>query len=239
MKKIQQTKNSHKQHLVLMAIILLYCILVVVDLQGIFMLVGMIPVAFNSGGSRTSINSVSGRFGRSSISSIVTMFDMIFCCFFFGFDHVYVLSVMHHFSSNYLCIQCGSNYFTMRREKNVLYALAHRQSVNCQCSCLFVYFQLLCFSRCLSVWIFVLECRCHGCIATVACNIYCIQQTQHIAQMTANVKHIRNKIFNSDNNSKMKRQLLVDIEFTFYYQNWMSTISVDDDNLNYAPSMNI
>lgn len=47
-------------------------------LHGILMLVGMDPVLFISGGSRTSTKSTSGRFGKFSISSVVTISMMIF-----------------------------------------------------------------------------------------------------------------------------------------------------------------
>ena len=45
----------------------------VCNLHGILMLVGIVPVDFISGGSRTSIKSTSGRFGKFSISSNVAM----------------------------------------------------------------------------------------------------------------------------------------------------------------------
>lgn len=44
-----------------------------VNLHGMLILVGIDPVLLISGGSRTSINSTSGRFGKFSISSVVAM----------------------------------------------------------------------------------------------------------------------------------------------------------------------
>lgn len=53
-------------------------------LHGMLMLVGIKPVLFISGGSRTSISKTSGLFGRFSISSSVAklIFDVSFLCLF-------------------------------------------------------------------------------------------------------------------------------------------------------------